>query len=374
MARKSEEMKTKARIAIVGAGKIGRVHMAQAAREGELAGVADPSADGRQAAEAFGVPWFDSLDEMLARLRPDGVVLATPNRLHAPQALACIAARVPVLVEKPLADTAEAAREVVVAARAAGVALLVGHHRRHNPLIAAARAEISSGAIGRLVAVNALCWFRKPDSYFEVPWRTQPGGGPILTNLIHDIDLLRHLCGDVASVQARSSSLARGHAVEDTAAVLLRFANGALGTMTVSDAVAAPWSWELTAGENPDYPETSASCYTIGGTAGSLSLPDLGLWHYEGAADWAQPISRKVLTRQGGDPFALQMRHFCEVALGRAVPLVPGEEGLATLDVLAAIRRAAETGGEVEVPPPLGLAVPPAAGVSLSSHSKAGAP
>ena len=156
MARKSEEMKTKARIAIVGAGKIGRVHMAQAAREGELAGVADPSAEGRQAAEAFGVPWFDSCDEMLARLRPDGVVLATPNRLHAPQALACIAARVPVLVEKPLADTAEAAREVVVAARAAGVALLVGHHRRHNPLIAAARAEIESGAIGRLVAVNAL--------------------------------------------------------------------------------------------------------------------------------------------------------------------------------------------------------------------------
>ena len=172
----------------------------------------------------------------------------------------------------------------------------------------------------------------------------------MLTNLIHDIDLMRHLCGDVACVQAQQASIARGHAVEDTAAVIMRFRSGALATMTVSDAVVAPWSWELTAGENPDYPRTSAACYTIGGTAGSLSLPDLGLWHYEGEADWGQPISRKALTRQGGDPLALQMRHFCEVALGEAEPLVPGEEGLATLEVLDAIRQAAESGRQVTLP------------------------
>lgn len=343
-------MKHRARIAVVGAGKIGLVHMAHVMREGELAGVVDPSPEARDAAATLEAPWFSSLGEMLAGDRPDGVVVATPNRLHVPQALECVAAGVPVLVEKPLADTPAAARALVSAARQAGVPLLVGHHRRHNPLIAAARAQIEAGAIGRLVAVNALCWFRKPDSYFRIPWRTQPGAGPMLTNLIHDIDLMRHLCGDVACVQAQQASIARGHEVEDTAAVIMRFRSGALATMTVSDAVVAPWSWELTAGENPDYPRTSAACYTIGGTAGSLSLPDLGLWHYEGEADWGQPISRKALTRQGGDPLALQMRHFCEVALGGAAPLVPGEEGLATLEVLDAIRQAAESGRQVTLP------------------------
>ncbi|WP_306029476.1 Gfo/Idh/MocA family protein [Stappia sp. MMSF_3263] len=342
-------MKQRARIAVVGAGKIGLVHMAQAMKEGELAGVVDPSPETRDAAATLEAPWFSSLGEMLSEMRPDGVVVATPNRLHVPQALECVAAGVPVLVEKPLADTPAAARDLVRAAREARVPLLVGHHRRYNPLIAAARAQIKAGAIGRLVAVSAQCWFRKPDSYFDIPWRTQPGAGPMLTNLIHDIDLMRHLCGDVAAVQAQQASIARGHAVEDTAAVILRFRSGALATMTVSDAVVAPWSWELTAGENPEYPRISAACYTIGGTTGSLSLPDLGLWHYEGEADWGQPISRKALTCQGGDPLGLQMRHFCQVALGRADPLVPGEEGLATLEVLDAIRQAAESGRQVSL-------------------------
>jgi predicted dehydrogenase len=343
-------MTPKARIAIVGAGKIGLVHMAHALREGVLAAVVDPTPQAREVAASLQATWFASLGEMLAETRPDGVVLATPNRLHAAQALECVAAGVPVLVEKPLADTPAAARELVLQARARRVPLLVGHHRRHNPLIAAARAQIEAGAIGRLVVVNAQCWFRKPDSYFDIPWRTQPGAGPLLTNLIHDIDLMRHLCGDVVSAQAQLASIARGHAVEDTAAVILRFRNGALATMSVSDAVVAPWSWELTSGENPDYPRTSAACYMIGGTAGSLSLPDLGLWHYEGEAGWGEPISRKALTRQGGDPLALQMRHFCEVALGLAEPLVPGEEGLATLEVLQAVRNAAESGREVSLP------------------------
>ncbi len=301
MARKSEEMKTKARIAIVGAGKIGRVHMAHAAREGELAGVADPSADGRQAAEAFGVPCFDSPEEMLDRLRPDGVVLATPNRLHAPQALACIAARVPVLVEKPLADTAEAAREVVVAARTAGVALLVGHHRRHNPLIAAARAEIER--------VPSAGWSRSTRSagsasrtaisrYPGAPSRR--GADPHQPDPRHrsaspPVRRRRQRAGALLLAGARSCGGGHG----GRAPALCQWRAGHDDRFRCGRRAL---ELELTAGENPDYPETSASCYTIGGTAGSLSLPDLGLWHYEGAADWAQPISRKVLTGRAATP------------------------------------------------------------------------
>ena len=152
-------MKQRARIAVVGAGKIGLVHMAHVMREGELAGVVDPSPEARDVAATLEAAWFSSLGEMLCEMRPDGVVVATPNRLHVPQALECVAAGVPVLVEKPLADTPAAARDLVRAAREARVPLLVGHHRRHNPLISAARAQIEAGAIGRLVAVSASAGF-----------------------------------------------------------------------------------------------------------------------------------------------------------------------------------------------------------------------
>lgn len=92
-------------------------------------------------------------------------------------------------------------------------------------------------------------------------------------NLIHDIDLFRHLLGEIVAVQARESNALRGNAVEETAVILLEFASGALGTVTVSDAVAAPWSWELTAGENPAYPRQDQSCYQIGGTRARSPFP-----------------------------------------------------------------------------------------------------
>ncbi len=104
------------------------------------------------------------------------------------------------------------------------------------------------------MSVEATCWLAKPDDYFEVAWRREAGAGPIFTNLIHDIDLMRALCGDVTSVQAIETNAIRGHAVEESAAVLLRFENGALGTLNVSDATVAPWSWETTSGENRGFP------------------------------------------------------------------------------------------------------------------------
>jgi predicted dehydrogenase len=83
-----------------------------------------------------------------------------------------------------------------------------------------------------------------------------------------------NLCGDIVSVQATESNAARGLAVEDTAAMILRFASGALGTLTISDAAAAPWSWELTSGENKAYPQTDQFCYMVAGTEGSVTVPN----------------------------------------------------------------------------------------------------
>lgn len=334
---------TRLRLALVGAGLIGRRHAAhiQADPGLTLSAVVDPAAEAQAWAEGQGAAWHPTLDALLSGPPPDGAIVATPNALHVPQALALVAAGIPVLVEKPIADSVAEAERLVAAAAAKGVPLLVGHHRRHNPIIAAAKQAIDQGRLGRLTAIHATCWLAKPPSYFDTPWRRAPGAGPVLINLIHDIDLLRHLCGNITDVQAMASNAVRGHPVEETATALLRFANGALGTLTVSDTVAAPWSWEFTSGENPAYTRTRESCYLIGGTEASLSLPDLRLWRHDGTPDWWRPLHAEALSAAKADPLARQLRHFAEVIQGRVTPLVSGQDGLEALRVVARIHQAA---------------------------------
>lgn len=336
------------RLGLVGAGLIGRRHAESIALSptATLAAVADP-VGGEDIAAAHGAAHFRDLGAMLAAGGLDGVILATPNALHAEGALACIAAGLPVLVEKPIAHALEAARAMVEAAEAAGVPLAVGHHRRCNPLIAAAKAQIEAGRLGRITAAQGICWFRKPDAYFEADWRRAPGAGPVYINLIHDVDLLQHLVGPVVEVQALESSAARGFAVEDTAAILLRFANGALGTFTLSDAVQAPWSWELTARENPAYPATAESCARIGGTEGSLSLPDVTFWSHRGTG-WWDPIAAERTPYPFDEPLVRQIAMFADVIDG-GPPACSGREGLAALAVIEAVKQAARTGAPVRV-------------------------
>ena len=336
------------RIAVVGTGLVGRRHVEAIARTRgtRLACTVEPSDDGYAA--ALGVPCHRGIEAMLGTPGIDAVILATPTPLHAAQGIACVGAGLPVLVEKPIAVTAAEGRALVEAGEAAGVPVLVGHHRRHNPIVRRAAEMIGDGAIGAIRAVQATCWLGKPDGYFEeAPWRTREGAGPVSVNLVHDVDLLRHLCGEVTSVQAQAAPSARGHENEDVAAALLRFASGALGTISVSDAVPAPWSWELTSGEHPIYARTSQSCYLIGGSLGSLSLPDLTLWRHDGEAGWWGPISATVAPRPARDPLEAQIAHLADVARGNAAPLVSGREGLGTLEVIEAIQTAARTGGEV---------------------------
>lgn len=340
------------RLAVLGAGLIGKRHVEHilAQPDAELAAVVDPSPAAEALAEEKGTAWFPSFAAMLAGgMRPEGAIVATPNRLHVDNGLECVAAGVPALVEKPLADDVAAATRLVEAAEAAGVYLLTGHHRRHNPLIRRAKEAIDSGRLGRIVAVHGICWFHKPDDYFDVPWRREKGAGPVFLNLIHDVDLLRHLCGEVVAVQAQETNDLRGNEVEDAAAILLRFASGALGTVNVSDAIVAPWSWELTSGENPAYSHTPETCYQIGGTLGSLSVPYLDFWHNPTKPSWWEPIECLRLPVGAEDPLGLQVRQFCRVVRGEEEPLVSGREGLNTLKVVAAVKEAAATGRVVEV-------------------------
>jgi predicted dehydrogenase len=336
------------RIAVAGAGLIGRRHIAlvRANPACDLVAIVDPAPAARELADEAGVPVYAELGDMLEAVRLDGVIVASPNTFHVQHGLRCVDAGVPVLVEKPIADTVSEAEVLVVAAEKAGVPLLVGHHRRHSPILCTARDILGQGVLGRLVAVMGSAMFYKPDDYFDhAPWRREAGGGPILINLIHEIDNLRALCGDIVSVQAAASNEVRGFPVEDTAAVTMRFASGALGTFLLSDTAASARSWEQTSREDGGYPSYGdEDCYVLAGTEGSLSIPSMRLKVFAGTRSWWEPFETSVVDVERDDPLARQLEHFRAVVLGQARPLVDGREGLRTLRVTQAVADAAATG------------------------------
>jgi predicted dehydrogenase len=343
------------RIAVAGAGAIGRRHIELVLRRRDcgLAAIIDPAPGAAEIASRSGVPLFSSLTDLFAHERPDGVILATPNGLHLEHGLTCIAAGVPTLIEKPLADSIESGQLLCEAAERANVKLLTGHHRQHSLIMEEAVAVVRSGRLGRLVAVVGTEMFCKPDRYFDDgPWRREPGGGPILINMVHEIGNLRALCGEITSVQAFASNAVRGFPVEDTAAISLRFANGALGTFMLSDTAAAPRSWEQTTQEDASfaaYPDED--CYVVAGTHGSMAIPTMRLKTYVNTLErsWAKPFQSETVKVQRADPLGRQLENFCAVIRGEAVPVVTARDGLQNLRVIDAIKQAARTGTVVSL-------------------------
>ncbi|ANG61695.1 oxidoreductase [Marinobacterium aestuarii] len=346
---------TPLKIAVVGAGIIGKAHMdlLVASEDCMLAAVVDPCADARTMAQSYGTTWFASLDELLNHGRPDGIILATPNHLHVEQGLACIAAAVPVLIEKPVAHTLEEGAKLLNAALSAKAKCLVGHHRYHSPIIAKAKQIIDEYVLGDLVAVSGSAMFFKPDAYFEQsPWRSRKGAGPILVNMVHEIGNLRYLCGEILEVQAMASSAQRNFEVEDTVALSLRFANGTLGSFILSDTAACARSWEQSSHENKSYAHyPDEDCYLIAGTQGSLAIPTLRMKRYPGQAErsWWKPFECSTLNVERLDPLAQQLVHFCAVIRDQASPLVSIADGLQNLRVIEAISLATRTGGSVQI-------------------------
>ena len=343
------------RLAVAGAGTIGLAHMGVIAQSQRctLCAIVDPAPAAVAIAAAQGVPLYATLDALLAHDKPDGMVLATPNALHVPQALQCMAAGVPVLLEKPIATTVQEAQTLVAQVEATQAKVLIGHHRAHSPIMAQAKQVVSSGKLGALVAVMGSALFFKPDSYFnDGPWRREMGGGPILINLIHEVHNLRMLCGDIVAVQAFQSNATRGFAVEDTVAINLRFANGVLGTFMLSDTAASARSWEQTSQENKAYASyDDEDCYVISGTRGSLAVPTMRLKTYARDEDrsWMKPFERSTIDLLRDDPLVRQIDHLCDVVQGRAQPLVTARDGLNNLRVTEAIALAANTGALVEI-------------------------
>jgi predicted dehydrogenase len=338
------------RIAVAGAGYIGQAHIDAVRGNPELvlSAIVDPSLAAISVGEQAGVRCYNSLEELLAHDRPDGVVIATPNALHVSHALQCLDAGLAVLLEKPIAPSVQEAQSLVAACEAKNGLILIGHHRAHSPIMERARSIVNSGQLGRLVAVQGSACFYKPAEYFEQgPWRTQLGAGPILLNMIHEVHNLRMLCGEIQAVQAFKSHAVRNFSVEDTVAITLQFESGTLGTFMLSDAAASAKSWEQTSQENKAYPSyDDEDCYVLSGTNGSLSIPTMRLKTYPSDADrsWWKPFQVKQETLLREDPIERQMAHFADVIKGECAPLVSARDGLNNLRVTEAIAQAAQSG------------------------------
>ena len=331
------------RLALVGAGLIGREHITliNDYPSAKLVAICDLTPESLSFAKDLGVAHYSVWDTMLDEIKPDGVIIALPNQMHEPVALACIHRNIACLIEKPIAESLPAAWRITIAAETTGSPVLVGHQRRHSPDIRAAKKAIETDKLGPLVAVNGMTLFDKPNDYFNATWRTKAGGGVLLINLIHDIDVLRHLVGEIESIRAFTSSKTRGFEVEDTASSAIRFENGTLGTFIISDAAVSPWAWEYTSGQALYHPTQPGACLFLAGRKAALSVSDMYMWrHAHEKEHWQHPLVREHLTPERSLTYVNQLEHFIAVAQRKAQPLISARDGMHTLAATLAVARA----------------------------------
>ena len=334
------------KLAVIGVGLIGERHaeLVRAHPTCSLVGICDADPGRKAIADRLGVPFHTSVEALLEQEKPSGAIVATPTSHHASVAELCAKRSVHALIEKPIADTVERARLIVETTRKCGTRVLVGHHRRHSALVLKARELVRGGALGQFMGVSVLWALLKPDDYYDVGWRRRRSvGGPTLINLVHDLDSLRFICGEITEVYAQTRSDIRGLEVEDSLSISLCFEGGALGTILASDACPSPWSYESTSGENPFFFHTNESCYHFLGTSGALAFPMMDLWRYADGArkGWQHPLQRVRIQVDSGDPLQAQLEHFCRVVQGKEEPILDAEGGAKSLAVALAVRQSA---------------------------------
>ena len=292
----------------------------------------------------------NDLDNYLNNNQPDGIIISTPTVMHLEQSLLCLEKKIPLLIEKPIAINSTEALQIVNKSEKMDTPVLIGQHRRHNEIAKLSKKLLSEGAIGEVRSIQATCWFYKPDHYFNsAPWRKQKGAGPIYVNLIHDIDLLRYFCGDVKNVSAHAIKSKRNYENEDLASIILVFENDVTATLSVSDSIVSPWSWEMTSNEHPIYHNVDSSCYLIGGSKGSLSLPDLAIWKHTNEPDWWTPLNKNTISHTYKDPLIAQLENFRDVINSQSEPLVSALEGAKSLQVIEAINESISKKSNIEL-------------------------
>ncbi|KEF52383.1 oxidoreductase [Exophiala aquamarina CBS 119918] len=349
-------MATPKRIAVVGVGLIGPRHAETvvASPNALLAAIVDPMPAGKALAARLDVPYYQSVTELLNSVdKPDGAIICTPNHIHVPVGLDLARAGVNILVEKPISIDIESGRELIRTAAEAGVRVLVGHHRRFNSYILAAKTTIVSGRLGDLIAVNGIWSTYKPLEYFDPPaeWRRTTTGGVILINMIHEIDLMHYLLGPITRVYAEPIPPKRGFEADEGAAITLKFESGAVGSFLLADNTPSPHNFEAGTGENPLIPKAGKDFYRIFGSNATLSVPDMSIWSYESdtTKSWHSRMSSEQIDVNAKTPFESQLEHFVAVIKGTEEPSCSGVDGLAALMVCNALKQSLETGEPVMV-------------------------
>jgi len=330
---------------IAGTGMVARYHaQAIAATPGARLAAVCRAERGRasEAAAELGAPCEPDLQALLARSDVDAVCLCTPSGLHAGQALQAARAGKHVLVEKPMALSLADADAMIGACREAGVRLGVALQRRTDPATRALHDAIRAGELGEMVLGTASVPYFRPQSYYEsAAWRgtwALDGGGALMNQGIHLVDLLLWLMGGEAEVVgASAAALDHDIEVEDCAVAALRFSSGAMGALVATTAAA------------PGFPHR----VEVYGTRGGAQIEGDTVARWEGGSPRLQPApAGSARAGAGGSPtgigttgHTLVVRDFAEAVREGREPLVSGEEGRRSLALVLSVYAASGLGG-----------------------------
>ncbi len=341
-------MSSGVRFGVVGTGMAARYHARAIAETPGARLVAVCRADASRADEAaaeLGVPCEASLEALLERPDVDAVCLCSPSGLHAEQAVAAARAAKHVLVEKPMALRLADADAMIAACRGAGVRLGVALQRRTDPASRALHDAIRAGELGDLVLGTATVPYYRPQSYYDsAAWRgtwSLDGGGALMNQGIHPVDLLLWLMGGEAEVVGASGGAVQHEIeVEDCMAAALRFSSGARGAIVATTAAA------------PGFPHR----VEVYGSRGGAQIEGDTVIRWEGEAPRIRPRVLAPLAAgaagSGASPagigtrgHTLLVQDFVAAIQEGRDPLVHGAEGRRSLSLVLSIYEAAGLGG-----------------------------
>jgi UDP-N-acetyl-2-amino-2-deoxyglucuronate dehydrogenase len=335
-------------VALAGCGRISRNHFEAIEKvEGlRLVAVCDTVEErARSAGAAQRVPWFTSVEAMLAGPPSDVVAICTPSGLHPAHGIAAARAGRHVVSEKPMAISLDAADALVHACDLAGVHLFVVKQNRLNPPIQLLRRAIDKGRFGRLYLANCTVRWTRPQEYYDqAPWRGtwEFDGGAFMNQASHYVDLVQWLMGPVESVIAKTATLARRIEAEDSGAAVLRFRSGALGVMEVT---------MLT------YPRNLEGSITLLGERGTVKIGGTAVnrvesWQFADYDDDDKLVEATATNPPTVYGFGHEAyyRNVLAVLRGEAPPETDGRAGRKSLELILGIYEAARTGREVPIP------------------------
>jgi UDP-N-acetyl-2-amino-2-deoxyglucuronate dehydrogenase len=341
------------KFAIIGAGSIARTHAQAIAQipEAKVTVICNRSEEsGRSLAAAHGATWVATFDEAVRRPDVDVVAICTPSGLHLEPALAAAAAGKHLLVEKPLEITLDRIDQMIAAAQTAGVLLAAVFQQRYARGIQEAKAAVESGRLGQMVLADAYVKWHRPQRYYDGSWHgtwALDGGGALMNQAIHSIDLLQWIMGPVTTVFGRTATLAHEEMeTEDTASALLTFGNGAMGVIQ-----GATSSWP----GNPARLELHGDRGVIIVEEGQIvkwKLADAGPGEEE------RMLNLEKSTGSGAsDPTAIgfelhrrQIADLVEAIQQRRPPAVTGAEGRKSVEIVRAIYHSAARDRLIRLP------------------------